>query len=119
MEAQSMAPNLRIQHRLFLVALTLWFSSSALAQEVANDKGPGTTGASDSEPGTKAKAVVPVFKLNGAVLETPLGDDPLFGALGAEPLKDLVARLEQARDDKEVAAVVVLFENFSIGIGQL
>jgi hypothetical protein len=32
------------------------------------------------------------------VLESPLGDDPFFGSMGGEPLKDLVARLEKARD---------------------
>ena len=33
------------------------------------------------------------------MLEAPVGDDPLFGSVGAESLKDLVARLEEARDD--------------------
>ncbi len=48
-----------------------------------------------------------------------MGDDPLFGSLGAESLKDLVARLEKARDDERVAGVVVLLGDMELGNGQL
>ena len=60
----------------------------------------------DKQPTEQAKAVIPVFTLNRAVLESPAAQDPFFGSLGAESLKDLVARFEKARDDDEVAAVV-------------
>ncbi len=79
-----------------------------------------STGTAQDETKQEVAArTVPVFTFNGAILESPVVQDPFFGSLGAEPLKDLVARLEQARDDDEVAAVVLLLGSPSLGFGQL
>ena len=83
------------------------FLCSIVSLVVATSIAPMDAQAQD---GRKAsQAVVPVFSLNHPVLESPAAQDPFFGAVGAESLKDLVARLEQARDDNAVPAVVVTF----------
>ena len=66
-----------------------------------------------------AKPVVAVFSLDRPVTEAPMGDDILFGTVGAEPLKDLVARLKKARDDEAVKTVVILVGNAQLGYGQI
>ena len=63
--------------------------------------------------------VVAVFSLDRPITEAPLGEDLLFGSLGAEPLKDLVARLKKARDDESVRAVVLLVGDTYLGYGQV
>lgn len=67
----------------------------------------------------KPKVVIPVFLLNSPVLESAAVQDPFFGSMGAESLKDLVGRLEKARDDDDVEAVILLMGNASMGTGQL
>ena len=53
------------------------------------------------------------------VLESPKGDDPFMGSSGAEPLKDLIGRLEKAQEDKDVAAVALLLGDAPLGTAQL
>lgn len=64
------------------------------------------------------QATVAVFSLNGPVLETPMGQDFLFGPVGGESLKDLVARMRKARDDQNVKACVLLLGNTGFGLAQ-
>lgn len=66
-----------------------------------------------------SKPMVAVFSLHRPVTEAPAGDDFLFGSIGAEPLKDLVARMNKARDDERVKAVVLLIGGTSLGYGQI
>ena len=67
-----------------------------------------------------SKSVVPVLFLNGALLESPVAEDPFFGQPGAEPLQDIVARLAKVRDDKKVTAVVIhLGTSAAIGGAQI
>ncbi len=66
----------------------------------------------------RTKTIVPVFCLSQQVLEAPAAEDPFSGNLGAEPLKDIVARLDQARDDDNVKAVVLSMEGASMGLAQ-
>ncbi len=66
-----------------------------------------------------AESVVAVFSMDGPVVETPMGDDFLFGSIGAESLHDLVERLEKARDDKRVKAVALLVGDASLGLAQV
>ena len=65
------------------------------------------------------KPVVAVFSLDRPVTEAPMGDDILFGTVGAEPLKDLVARMKKARDDEAVKAVAILVGDAQLGYGQI
>ncbi len=67
---------------------------------------------------TSSKSIIPVFILKGSVTESPQGEDPFFGSVGTESLKDLVKRLETARDDDDVTAVVFMVENAMLGRAQ-
>jgi protease-4 len=75
--------------------------------------------AGEAKAKSAAEPVVAVFSMDGPVVETPMGDDFLFGSIGAESLHDLVTRLEKARDDKRVKAVVFLVGDASLGLAQV
>ncbi len=62
---------------------------------------------------------VAVFKLDGPVTEKPTDTTFSFGMEKSVSLKDLVARLKQARDDKDVKAVVLLLEGAQMGAAQI
>jgi protease-4 len=68
---------------------------------------------------TKSKRVVPVFTMYYPIQEAPLGEDPFSGAGKAEPLKDFVARLGEARDDEDVEAVALVLGDMPLGAAQL
>lgn len=80
----------------------------------------GATGAAGAEvkPDKAAPAIVAVFALNGELQEKPAGDDFLFGAQGAQPLQDLIKRLRQAREDKQIKAVVILLGQARFDLAQ-
>ena len=63
--------------------------------------------------------VLAVFSFDRPVTEAPKGDDFPFGSVGAEPLKDLVARMKKVRDDDSVKAVVFLLGANYLGYGQI
>ena len=99
-----------------LVVTMLCMQSSSATFVYADDEAASNKNAkSDDKDEKKTKKLVPVFTLTRPVLESPVGDDPLFGSVGAETLKSLVARLEKAKDDDEVAAVVVTLGGASMG----
>jgi protease-4 len=80
---------------------------------------PHTVMAGEEKGEGPKPAVVPVFSLNGPITEAPVGEDFLFGSMGVEPLKDLIARMKRARDDSQVKAVVLLIGDVSMGYGQV
>lgn len=100
-----------------LLLISLWGTSNlAYAEATTAEKEETESQATTDEETT---VLVPVFSFDGPLLESPVADDPLFGAVGAESLKDLTARLEKAKEDDEVKAVVLLIGNsFSMGVGQ-
>ncbi|QDU37995.1 Protease 4 [Maioricimonas rarisocia] len=53
-------------------------------------------------------ATVAVFAFDRTVTEKPVSDDPLFGSVGSETLYSLIERLDEAAEDEEVKAVVLL-----------
>lgn len=71
------------------------------------------------EDAKKSTAVVPVFSLNRAYTEIPMGDDLLFGTSGGESFQQLLSRLRKARDDEDVKAIVVLGGTTQLGRGQI
>jgi protease IV len=74
----------------------------------------------DEKPAAKAgSSSVPVFRLKGAVVETPAQTGLLFGSEHAVPLKDLVARLKKAADDDAVKSVVISLDGVSLGTAQI
>jgi len=64
------------------------------------------------------EAVVAVFSLDRPLKETP-SEDFLFTAMRTEAFKDLIERMNKARDDDDVTAVVLLLGNTSLGFGQM
>ncbi|MHC4482273.1 MAG: signal peptide peptidase SppA [Planctomycetota bacterium] len=75
--------------------------------------------AEDVIVGSEAPAVIAHFHLRGTLREKPV-EDP-FGFLSQQvtSLKDLLRRLERARDDDSVKAVVLTFDRMMLGFGQL
>ena len=57
-------------------------------------------------------------RLDGSLTETPAAEDNLFATETSLSLKDLVARLKKAKDDKNVPAAVLLLEGASVGSAQ-
>jgi protease-4 len=65
-----------------------------------------------------AKPVVAVFRLAGAITESPADDAFSFSMAQSTALKDLVARLTKAAADPAVKAVVLLPEGGALGLAQ-
>ncbi|MEZ6056036.1 MAG: signal peptide peptidase SppA [Planctomycetaceae bacterium] len=65
-----------------------------------------------------APTLVPVFELSGAITEKPQAEDFPFAMETSESLHSLVGRLDKAAGDEKVAAVVILLDGASIGLGQ-
>lgn len=64
-------------------------------------------------------ASVPVFRLDGAITESPAPEGlPIFDAPG-ESLKDLLARMDKAAKDPAVHGVVLIINNPQLGAGQI
>jgi protease-4 len=59
------------------------------------------------------------FHLNGMLTESPIVDPFYLAAGQVISLKTLVNRMEQARTDSEVKAVVLTFDRMYLGFGQL
>ena len=65
-----------------------------------------------------AKTVVPVFRLDGPITESPTGEEiPLFSPPGTS-LKDVIERMGKAARDPSIKAVVVVAESVSAGPAQ-
>ena len=76
-------------------------------------------GADETKDKAATRSVVAVFSLKGPIVETPAGDDFPFGSAGAVSLRDLVERLQQARNDQHVKAVAVLLGSTSFSLAQV
>ncbi len=59
------------------------------------------------------------FKIKGPLAETPVNMPPLFGSDPPVSLKGLLERFKEARQDKNVVAVLIDLQNASIGMAQL
>jgi len=77
---------------------------------------PAAYGGAESETGPKTVAY---FRLSGAMTETPMEVPPLFAANAPLSLKELLTTLKQARQDPEVAAIVLDLEGAQLGLAQL
>ncbi len=76
--------------------------------------------AAESKAAATEKSVIAVFRLHGPVTEAPMDEMlSLFGDAGGTSLKDLVSRLDKAREDKTVKAVVLTVDGFGVGLAQL
>ena len=80
----------------------------------------GTAAADDPKPKEGEKPVVAVIRLAGPLTEAPMDEMlSLFGGGTGTDLKSLVARLDKAREDENVKAVVLTVEAFGAGFGQI
>lgn len=59
------------------------------------------------------------FSLRGSLAETPIHMPPLFGGDPPESLKGLLERLDKARKDDQVVAVVLDLQNAALGLAQI
>ena len=98
---------LRFRHSLF------WVLSAAIM--AVPQVSPKAAVAADTKPTSE---VVPVFTLK-SVLETPMPEDPIFGAIGQESLVELVRRMDKAAKDDNVKAVILLLDSAELGVGQI
>lgn len=80
---------------------------------------PGVT-AFAAKANPNENGVVPVFRLKGRITEAPAPQELPFDLSGATgtPLRDLIARMRQARDDKKVDGVVLMLEPLQFGRAQ-
>jgi protease IV len=66
-----------------------------------------------------AKPVVAVFAFDGAMPDKPQGEEfPLFSPLGRSSLRDVIERLQKAKEDKQVKAVVLLLDEVELDLAQ-
>jgi len=73
----------------------------------------------DANESTKAPDVIAHFHLCGTLTEKPMEDTFGFTAGQMTSLRELLRRLEQARNDKSVKAVVLTFDRMTLGFGQI
>ncbi len=80
--------------------------------EEAASKSPESkkSGENTAEKKSTDKPVVAVFTFDGPIAEKPVQEDFPLAEPGSQTLKELVQRLEKARDDKDVKAVVLLVD---------
>ncbi|HIK91118.1 MAG TPA: signal peptide peptidase SppA [Planctomycetes bacterium] len=69
----------------------------------------------------RTNTVIPVFRLSGPITEKPVAEDmpSFFGGATGESLRSLLSRLEKARNDKDVPAIVLQLNNPIVGRAQL
>src|SRR4051794_3108694 len=94
---------------LALMVMLIAFVNTARAEDPAKSD--------TSSNASKSSAVVPVFRLDGAISERPVGEElPIFEPPGVS-LKDLIERMNKAAKDPGVKAVVVVAEQPAFGAG--
>lgn len=108
--------SMRVRRMLVVMFVSGLVAQMGLSPSTHASETPVETSAA-GEAG--APPVVAHFHLAGALTEIPV-EDP-FGFMGGKTmsLKDLLNRLDQARQDDTVKAVVLTFDRMSFGFGQL
>jgi protease-4 len=101
---------------LTLMVAMLLLTTAAAQETKTADAETKPTAASSSEA---AKSVVAVFRLSGALTETPTDDGFPFAMEQTVSLKTLVQRMKKAAEDKDVKAVVLTVSDFSVGMAQV
>lgn len=71
------------------------------------------------EKKTASKPIIAVFTLDGPITEKPIQEDFPLAEPGTKTLKDLVTRLQKARDDQQVKAVVFLLDEAFLDLAQV
>src|SRR6266566_3497855 len=100
-------PMRKFLHLSFAMVLAFLGVMAAHAAPTKDEKKPDS-----------AKPTIAVFRLHGAITESPAEESlPLF-TTSQVSFKDLVARLKKAGDDASVKAVVLLPEGAALGAAQ-
>ncbi|MCI0358950.1 MAG: signal peptide peptidase SppA [Planctomycetaceae bacterium] len=99
-----------------LAAVLLLIAAAAAQESKTTDATKGSESAKSSEA---AKSVVAVFRLTGALTETPADDSFPLAVERTAGLMDLTGRMKKAADDKEVKAVVLTVSDLSVGFAQI
>jgi protease-4 len=94
-------------------ALATLLAGNSLAQ-TSNETKPAESSTKDA-----TKPLVAVFRLAGALTETPTDDAFPFSTEQSVALKDLLARLKKAQEDKNVKAVIITVSDLSVGFAQI
>lgn len=102
---------------LLAVTVATCAISQLVAQEIKNDE--STTSSETAKATEAARPVVAVFRLSGAMTETPTDDTFPFATEHTTALKDLVRRMQRAAEDKQVKAVILTVGELSIGRAQI
>ncbi|MEZ6130656.1 MAG: signal peptide peptidase SppA [Planctomycetaceae bacterium] len=92
------------------------------ADETATAKKSETTNKKETAAAKRTlKPVIPVLKISGAISEKPTAEDNPFNFAGAggESLHSLLQRLDKAKSDESVPAVVLKVEAVMLGRAQL
>lgn len=71
------------------------------------------------KPNKSRPAEIAVFTLSGTITEKPSPDDLPLGGLQGESLLQLARRIDQAADDDDIRAAVILLKSPSLGVAQL
>ena len=97
-----------------LMRVSLVLTVCLVAMPLARGQGEKNESKKDAKP------VVAVFTFDGPILEKPRGEElPLFAAIKRPALKDIVERMNKAKDDKDVKAVVLLLDEVDLGLAQI
>jgi protease IV len=72
-----------------------------------------------SKPAPPPNKQVAVFRVEGALTETPVNMPPLFGGKPPMSMQSLLHRLKEARQDPHVVAVVMDLQHATLGMAQV
>lgn len=107
---------------ILVLAPVLTFQGAPAAEDKPEKKADKTEKTDKKTEKTDKKAEpksrIAVFRLKSSLKESPADDTFIFGSPPVS-LKDLVARLKKAEEDKAVKAVVILPEGGSVGSAQI
>ncbi len=107
---------------ILVLAPVLTFQGAPAAEDKPEKKADKTEKTDKKTEKTDKKAEpksrIAVFRLKSGLKESPADDTFIFGSPPVS-LKDLVARLKKAQEDKAVKAVVILPEGGSVGSAQI
>jgi protease-4 len=107
---------------LLATLLLAWLIVPATALPAADDNKPAddkTAAKAAASKSAEAAKSVAVFRLEGSLKETPGGDAFPFDTSKSTSLKELLGRLDKAKEDKAISAIVLLLEGPSPGLAQI
>lgn len=96
-----------MRHGLSLLALVALTFAAAMP-----------AGAAEGKKESKSKTTVAVFRLRGPIVETPAEENFLMGTSHSVTLQSLIERMNKAREDENVKAVVITLDGATVTLAQ-